>query len=108
MSIEQYNFSLTELVDHIQDLVNDKKGKINKIINHEMPLTYWEVGRLIITRESENNIDQKSSRTLILELSKMLSAQIGKGFSRSNLTHMRLFYITYPNGVTVWHQLSKH
>ena len=57
-------------------------------------------------REVKSNIDQKSSRTLILELSKLLTTQLGKGFSRSNLTYIRLFYLKYPNGVTLSHQQS--
>lgn len=30
----------------------------------------------------------------------------GKGFSRSNLIYMRLFYLKYPKGVTASHLLS--
>ena len=31
---------------------------------------------------------------------------MGKGFSRSNLTYMRLFYLRFPKSETVSHQLS--
>lgn len=35
-----------------------------------------------------------------------LTIQYGKGFSRSNLNHMRSFYITYPICETLSHKLS--
>ncbi len=39
-------------------------------------------------------------------LSRDLSLHHGKGFSRSNLTYMRLFYLRYPICETVSHILS--
>lgn len=106
MPIKKHKTILQELAESIKVLVTDRKQHIRRNINNEMLLTYWEVGKLILERETINNIDQKSSRTLILELSKMLSTQIGKGFNRSNLTYMRLFFLKYQSGVTLSHQQS--
>lgn len=106
MPIKKYKIDLQELTKSIQLLVEERKRQINRNINNEILLTYWEIGRLIVDRETEKNIDQKSSRVLILELSKILTIQIGKGYSRSNLTYMRLFFVKYPNGVTLSHQQS--
>lgn len=49
----------------------------------------------------KDNIDEQSSRQLILELSKELTRQVGKGFSRSNLFSMRRFYQVYQSVQTV-------
>ncbi|MEM9888891.1 MAG: PDDEXK nuclease domain-containing protein [Bacteroidota bacterium] len=106
MPIKKYKSDLRELAESIKILVNERRKEISRIVNNEILLTYWEVGKMIIERETKSNIDQKSSRALILELSKMLSTQIGKGFNRSNLTYMRLFYLKYPSGVTLSHQQS--
>lgn len=106
MPIKKHKTDLQELANSIKLLVEDRKKQISQNINNEFLLTYWEIGKLIVNRETEKNIDQKSSRTLILELSKVLSIQIGKGFNRSNLTYMRLFYLKYSNGVTLSHQQS--
>ncbi len=43
---------------------------------------------------------------LLEKLSKDLSLIHGKGFSRSNLNYMRLFYNRYPICETVSHKLS--
>jgi hypothetical protein len=75
-------------------------------VNNELVHTHWLIGKAIIEREQTDNMDEKTSRTLITELSKALTLEIGKGFSRSNLTYMRLLYIYYPIGVTVSHQLT--
>lgn len=106
MPIQEYKSHVQELAAKIQNLVEARKREISRHINTELLLTYWEIGQIIVERETAGSIDQKSSRSLILELSKMLTIQIGKGFNRSNLTYMRLFYLRYPSGVTVSHQLS--
>ena len=107
MSIDKYKKEeFEDLAENIKALIRDRKSEISRSINHNILVTYWEIGRLIVEREVKHNIDQQSSRSLILELSKMLSLQIGKGFNRSNLTYMRLFYLKYSLGVTVSHQQS--
>jgi hypothetical protein len=84
-----------ELVARIRQLVENARQGISQKINTELLLTYWNVGKLISQRERQQNIDEKSSRQLILELSKELSLHVGKGFSRSNLFAMRRFYQQY-------------
>ncbi|WP_407933788.1 DUF1016 N-terminal domain-containing protein [Draconibacterium orientale] len=42
----------------------------------------------------------------MLELSKQLTNEIGKGFSRSNLFNMRKFYLEYPDVQTLSGQLT--
>ena len=95
-----------ELINTIKELVYNSRKNILRNINSEIISTYWNIGKLIIDQESQNNISEKSSRQLLVELSKDLTLQIGKGFSRSNLTYMRLFYLKYSDGVTLSHQIS--
>ena len=84
-----------ELISEIKLLVEQARQSISQKINTELLLTYWNVGKLIVQRERQENIDEKSSRQLILELSKELSLHVGKGFSRSNLFAMRRFFQLY-------------
>jgi hypothetical protein len=58
-------------------------------------LTYWNVGRLIVEYEQAGNIRAEYGKQLLVDLSKSLTNDIGKGFSRSNLQMMRLFYIRF-------------
>jgi predicted nuclease of restriction endonuclease-like (RecB) superfamily len=102
MSIQVY----TPLIKEIKHLVQSSRQRISHNINNELVHTYWLIGKAIVEKEQINSVDDKSSRTLILELSKQLTIDFGKGFSRSNLTYMRLLYLYYKTGVTVSHQLT--
>lgn len=87
-------------------LIVDSKRRIAQNINQEILTTYWEIGKIIYEREVTQNIDIETISTVLLELSKILMTQVGKGFSRSNLTYMRLLYLVYPNGINVKSPLS--
>jgi predicted nuclease of restriction endonuclease-like (RecB) superfamily len=106
MELENYNSEIETLVELIQGIIKQSKSQITQNINTQMLGVYWEIGKHIIDLETENNIDNQSSRLLINSLSKKLTFKLGKGYNRSNLTYMRLFYLSYKAGVTVSHQLT--
>ncbi|MFP4470254.1 MAG: YhcG family protein [Bacteroidales bacterium] len=91
----------TNLIDSIKEIIFSARKTAAININHELIAAYWNVGRIIIQNEKVNNIDNSSSRQIILELSKQLTNEIGKGFSRSNLFNMRKFYLEYPDVQTL-------
>lgn len=84
-------------------MLSKAKSEVNREINSHLIDTYWKVGRLITDREK---IEELSGRKLILELSKTLTKQLGRGFSRSNLFNMKSFYQKYSNVQTVSGHLS--
>ena len=77
-----------------------------KAINTELTLSNWNTGKYIIKYEQKGKIKAEYGKELLNQLSKDLTKQYGKGFSRSGLVYMRLFYIQYPKGVTTSHLLS--
>ena len=89
------------LLKEISQLVENARQSILRNVNTELLFTYWHIGRLINERELEDNIDEHSSRQLILDLSKELTRKVGKGFSRSNLFSMCRFYRMYQNVQTL-------
>lgn len=94
------------LIDNIKEIIFAARKSVAINVNNELITAYWNVGRIIIENEKVNNIDNSSSRQLILELSKRLTEEIGKGFSRSNLFNMRKFYLEYPDVQTLSGQLT--
>jgi len=58
MPIKNYKTDLQELTKSIRLLVEERKKQINRNVNNEILLTYWEIGRLIVDKETTNNIDQ--------------------------------------------------
>lgn len=95
-----------DLLNNIKNIVVKSKQTIAQTINNQLINTYWLIGKEIVLSEKNNKLDNPTSRKIILELSKILTNEIGKGFSRSNLFNMRKFYLTYPNVQTVFGQLS--
>ena len=90
-----------ELIESIKRIVSNARKNIALKVNNELISTYWHIGKEIIDAEQKNNIDNQTSRQIILNLSKQLTFELGKGFSRSNLFNMRKFHLEYPNVQTL-------
>ncbi len=75
-------------------------------IKPDLIATYWKISEEITNAEHQNKIDSQTSRQIILNFSKTLTKEIGRGFYRSNLFNMRKFHTEYPNVQTVSGQLS--
>jgi len=100
------NKEYNELVEKIsQNYINARQNAF-KAINKELVLSNWNTGKYIVEFEQKGNIKAEYGKKLLDKLSKDLTARHGSGFSRSNIVYMRLFYIKYPNGVTMSHLLS--
>ena len=102
-SIGKYSKSL---IDSIKAIVVERRKKVIRTVNNQLLETYWHIGKEIVDNEKSNKIDSKSARQQILELSRELTQELGKGFSRSNLFNMRKLYLTYPDVQTLSGQLS--
>ena len=98
--------SLSTLIKKIRTLVEGARANVARNINKEILQTYWQVGKHIVEYEQKGKIKAAYGKQLLINLSKELSLELGKGFSRSNLTYMRLFYLRFPKSETVSHQLS--
>lgn len=94
---------IKQLVEAIRHLIDTSKTKVFSQVNVALLQTYWAIGKLIVEREAQ---EQQPSGSLILDLSKALTKQLGKGFSRTNLFYMRSFYLSYSDVHTVSGQLS--
>lgn len=95
-----------DLLQTIKQIILNARRNFYLKVNQDLVLTYWQIGKEIIQTEKQNNIDNKTSRQIILQLSKQLTKEIGKGFSRSNLFNMRKFYLEYPDVQSVSGHLS--
>jgi predicted nuclease of restriction endonuclease-like (RecB) superfamily len=100
------NNGYKELIDNIGSVYNKAKSKMISAINAEMIDAYWKIGKNIVEFEQKGKIKAQYGSKLLLRISRDLKLKYGKGFSRSNLSYMRQFYIKYPNRETVSHKLS--
>lgn len=90
-----------ELLERISAIYADGRGRAIQTVNVQLLETYWQVGRHIVEFEQGGQAHAEYGAGLIPKLAKDLSLRHGKGFSRSNLKCMRLFYLTYPKSQTL-------
>jgi predicted nuclease of restriction endonuclease-like (RecB) superfamily len=100
------NSNYYNLIDKIGFIYNSAKQTVANAVNVEMLNAYWNIGKFIIEFEQEGNEKAKYGERLLENLSTDLKIKYGKGFSRTNLNYMRLFYIKYPKRETVSHKLT--
>lgn len=96
----------SDLIENIKSIVLQSRKQVVYNVNRALILAYWNIGKEISRNEELNNIDLQSSRQIILLLSKQLSNELGRGFSRSNLFNMRKFHQLYPDVQTLSGHLS--
>ena len=95
-----------DVYNNIKQLMDQARNKISREVNNILVQTYWEIGRIIVEDEQENLNRAEYGKKLIADLSKKLTKEYGKGFSRSNLQNMRNFYLLYPICQTLSGKLS--
>ena len=79
----------------VVDLLNGARNKVKRTVDSIMTYTYYEVGRRIVEEEQKGRERAEYGRQLLENLSKVLTKEFGKGFSFTNLTQMRKFYLIY-------------
>jgi len=90
----------------IKELMENARKQVSVKINNILVQTYWEIGKIIIGDEQENNERAEYGKKLLKELSKKLTKEYRKGFLKSNLFNMRKFYLKYQKFQTVSGKLS--
>lgn len=103
---EVKNILYAGLISDIGGIFNEGRKQAFYAVNSILVKAYWEIGKRIIEFEQNGSERAKYGDELLIQLSKDLTLRYGKGFSRSNLTYMRLFYLKYPKSETVSHKLS--
>lgn len=86
-----------KMIEEITNLVNEVKSKLVNEINKSIVYVYWNIGKIIVSNESEYNNRLEYGKEVLKGLSNELTKYLGKGYSVSNLKYMRMFYKAYPN-----------
>lgn len=94
------------LVSRISDRYQLGQSRAVAAVNTSMLETYWSIGEYIVEFEQGGKAKAEYGQGLLESLSKDLALLHGKGFSLSNVKRMRQFYLTFPNGAALSHQLS--
>lgn len=98
--------SFSSVVSEIQTLMDRARAGAARHVNQELLAAYWKIGEVIVRYEQNDQIRAAYGEKTLLQLSRVLTKEIGKGFSRSNIYNMRQFYLDYPKFQTVSGKLS--
>ena len=91
----------TSLINNISRILEEGRKTAFYAINNILVKTYWEIGKQIVEFEQKGKEKAEYGSELLNTLSKDLKLNYGKGFSKSNIYLMRLFYIKYTKFQTV-------
>ena len=87
------------LADRIRKLVLAARSIAAHGVNTLQVATNFEVGRLIVEQEQKGKKRAEYGKRLLIELSRELTAELGRGYSLTNLKLMRQFYLEYSLGI---------
>lgn len=94
------------LIEQIKKLLESSRNEIATTVNTTLLHTYWQIGKIIVEDEVLHVGDTEYEKQSLRQLSRVLTTEFGKGFSRSNLSNMRQFYLTHKDVQTASGQLS--
>lgn len=100
------NKEVSSVVHQIKAILEFARVKVATQVNNELLHTYLQIGRIIC--EYEQSVPERADygKSTLKVLSKALTKECGRGFSRSNLQNMRLFYLMYGKRQTLSGKLS--
>ncbi|MBL7754241.1 MAG: DUF1016 family protein [Chitinophagaceae bacterium] len=87
--------SLNSFIEQVKQLLRKAQQNTVRSVNHIMVQTYFELGKKIVEEEQNGKAEASYGEYLLQNLSKNLTAEFGKGFSKRNLELIRKFYLTY-------------
>ena len=95
-----------DLLERISHRYVEGQAQAVRSVNEVIVETNWQIGKYIVEYEQGGKQKAEYGSKLMINLSRDLTLRHGRGFSRSNLTYMRLFYIRFPICEKLSHKLS--
>jgi predicted nuclease of restriction endonuclease-like (RecB) superfamily len=93
--IEKQKGTDNALYLQIKEILNTARTKAYAAVNFAMVDAYWLIGKQIVEAQAGNERAEYGS-SLLKYLSERLTHDFGKGFTVTNLTYMRQFYLNFP------------
>lgn len=94
-----------QYIEDIKLILKEARQKTYQAINTAMVEAYWKIGQKIVLEEQNGQQRATYGKEVIKLLSKELSKEFGRGYSKRSLSNFRKFYITFPDD-SIWQTLS--
>ena len=88
------------LLADIRNLILSARRAAVRSVDTLQVLTSFEIGHRIVEHEQQGSVRAEYGKRVLGELAERLTAEFGRGFSRSNLEYMRKFFLTYRDRLT--------
>ena len=87
---------LDAVYQQVRAVLTSARDRAWQAVNTTMIDAYWDVGRIIVEEEQAGKEKADYGKRIVDGLPERLRAEFGKGHDRSNLFHMRAFFLAYP------------
>ena len=94
-----------QFYEQIKRILSEARNKVYQTANFAMVEAYWNIGKSIVEQQGGEGKAEYGAG-LIVQLSKQMTADFGKGFTAANLKNMRQFYLTFPKSYALRSELS--
>ena len=91
------------LFDRVASILEQARGNVVRVVNTQMVLAYWLIGREIVQELQGGEERAKYGQQVVDELAMRLTERYGRGFSGRNLKLFRQFYLTYIERFAIVH-----
>ena len=84
------------LITDLRTLINEARNKVALIVNTEITLLYWHIGKRI-NKEVLRNQRAEYGKQIVSTVSTQLTKEYGRGFELRNLRRMMQFAELFPD-----------
>ena len=85
-----------DIVEDIRGIIEISQRSAYRAVNQILVQRNWLIGYRIAVEDLNGNSRAEYGAEIIAKLSKVLTAEYGKGFTKTNLYHFCAFYKAYP------------
>lgn len=90
------------LVADIKGILYAARSAAATSVSHAMIKSYWLIGERIVKEEQNGSLRAEYGASTLNELSRILTLELGRGFSPRSLRNYRQFYVMFPDW-EIWH-----
>lgn len=95
--MKQIEKNTSAYIQEIRQILASARQKAYSAVNFAMVEAYWLIGKRIVEEEQNGKSRAEYGEHVITEVSKALTEEFGKGFSKTNVKNFRTFYLIFNN-----------
>jgi len=86
----------SSFIQDVKEILCQARLRAYSAVNTAMVDAYWKIGQRIVEEEQNGGQRAAYGKKILLDLSKEMNTEYGKGFDERELRKMRQFYVMFP------------